>query len=343
MSPVTKSPGTVSNADQPMKIVALDTYTVDFDGLTWTGFDELGEFEKYPRTQPDELFSRASGAGALLVNKCVLDGEFLRAASALRYIGVTATGYNNVDVAVCREKGIALTNVPGYSTASVAQLVFAFLLDRCCRVASYDALVKSGQWSNAPDFALPQFGQRDLAGMKLGIVGYGAIGQAVARIARAFDMQVLIAALPGRPSGEGRLPLEQIFREADAVSLHCPLTPQTEGLIDEWAISLMKPDCLLINTARGKLLQESAVAKALKAGRLRCACLDVLSEEPPPTDNPLLSAPDTVITPHIAWATRQARERLLEEVRKNLQAFLGGSRRNRLDVEHSRESARRPG
>ncbi|MFN8391043.1 MAG: D-2-hydroxyacid dehydrogenase [Bdellovibrionota bacterium] len=315
-----------------MKIVALDSYTVDFDGLEWAGFAELGELTKYPRSAPSELEARAADADALLVNKFVLNREGLARLPKLRYVGVTATGYNNVDVAACKERSIAVTNVPDYSRDSVAQLVFAFILDHCCHVYEYGTLVRNGEWSTSPDFCVPRFEQRELAGMKLGILGYGSIGQAVAKIGRAFGMEILVGVLPGRAHQEGRLSLSDVYREADVLSLHCPLTPATEGLIGESALREMKPGTLLINTSRGKLLDELAVSKALNEGRLRCACLDVLSTEPPSPDNPLLSAPRTTISPHIAWATRQARMRLLRETQLNLAAFLRGEPRARVDL-----------
>ena len=315
-----------------MKIVALDTGVADFDGsIAWDDFEKSGKFSRYPRTAPEEVVGRSVAAEAVIVNKVQFMRPILEKLPLLRYIGITATGTNNVDLVCAGERGIAVTNVPAYSTESVTQLVFAFLLEMSCRVGDYQREVAAGEWVRSPDFCLAKFSTWELDGKTLGILGYGAIGKRVGEVAAAFGMRVLKAALPGRSCGSDRLPLEPVLAQSDAVTLHCPLTAETRQLINERALALMKPTAVLINTGRGGLVDERALAAALHEKRIAGAAVDVLSSEPPAADNPLLSAPNVVITPHIAWTTQEARKRLISEAAKNLQAFLQGQRRNRVE------------
>lgn len=313
-------------------IVALDSYPLDFDGLAWTRFEQLGHFSKYPRTAPDQLLERAAEAEILVVNKFKLDSLNLPALKKLRCICVTATGTNNVDLDYCRRHQIAVTNVKDYSADSVAQLVFAYLLNLSTRVAEYNSLVQHGSWHSAADFCLGLPDHWELAGKTIGIIGLGSIGTAVSRAAEGFSMKVLSAKVPGReyPPDSTRLPLDQVFSSSDVLTLHIPLTEQTRRIINARTLSLMKPSAILINTGRGDLVDEQALADALKQRRIAHACLDVVSIEPPPADNPLFSAPNVTFTPHIAWSTREARSRLMEQAAENVAAYLQGLDRNRV-------------
>lgn len=320
---------------QTMRIVVLDAFAADQGRLGWDALSAHGELTVHPRTRPDEVVERAQGAEAVLTNKVVLDAGVVEQLPALRYIGILATGTNAVDLDACRDRGIAVTNVPGYSTSSVAQLTFAFILHFCQGVASHDAAVKAGRWASSPDFSFTLYPLVELSGKTLCILGLGAIGRAVADIARAFGMEVIAAAVPGS-TAEGRRPLREALAESDFVTLHCPLTPTTEKLVGAEFLSMMKPGAIVINTARGGLMDEAALARALSEGRLGGAALDVLGEEPPPADHPLLapSAPGAdrlVVTPHLGWATAEARRRLIAEAAENLGAFCRGQRRNRVD------------
>ena len=253
----------------------------------------------------------------------------IEALPELRYIGVTATGYNIVDVDAARGKGVVVTNVPEYGTESVAQAAFALLLELTNRAGLHGERVREGAWTMGPDFCAPQAPLVELAGLTMGIVGYGAIGKAVARRARAFGMEVIACTEPPQEAEDVRfVDLDTLFREADVVSLHCPLTPETEGLVSAARLARMKPTAFLVNTARGPLIDENALADALNEGRIAGAALDVLSVEPPPKDNPLLSAKNCLVTPHVAWATRASRERLMNAAVENLQAYLRGEPAN---------------
>jgi glycerate dehydrogenase len=319
--------------DTEMKIVVLDGYTANPGDLAWAQLAALGELTVHDRTPAVLTLERAAGAQVVLTNKVVLGAAELAALPELRYIGVLATGFNVVDVAAARERGITVTNVPAYSTPSVAQHVFALLLELTRGVGRHAALVREGRWSSAPDFAFWESPQVELAGMKLGIVGFGAIGQAVARIARAFGMQVLVHTRTPNPEGWPEVtfvPLDQLFMQADVVSLHCPLNDETRGMVNAARLATMKPSTYLLNTGRGPLVDEAALAAALDNGQIAGAGLDVLAQEPPPADNPLLTAPNCVITPHLAWATRAARQRLLETAVANVRAFLEGKSQNRV-------------
>ena len=316
-----------------MKIVVLDGYTLNPGDLSWKELDELGEVAIFDRTPAHKVLERAAGAGILLTNKTALNASVLSRLPELRYIGVLATGYNVVDIDAARKGGIAVTNVPAYGIDSVAQMCFAHILNLTNRVAGHAAGVSRGQWCKAADFCYWEHPLIELAGKTLSIIGYGDIGRAVARLARAFGMQVLIHTRtpPDRlPEGMVAVDLDRAFAEADIISLHCPLTEATEKLVDAERLGRMKPGAFLINTSRGPLLDEDAVAEALNSGRLAGAGLDVLSMEPADRNNPLLSAKNCFITPHIAWATREARSRLFAIAAENIRAFLQGAPKNRV-------------
>lgn len=315
-----------------MKIVLLDGYTLNPGDLDWSPLLELGECVIFDRTDPGSVAQRLEGAEIALTNKTPVTGAAIDSLPSLRYIGVCATGVNIVDLAAAAQRGIPVTNVPAYSTPSVAQLVFAHLLHLMHDVGGHAATVRRGRWSASVDFSYQISALGELAGRTMGIVGYGRIGKAVARIARAFGMEVIAHDPSPDPdssvTAEGFVSLEELFRRSDVVSLHAPLTGATQGIVNRERLGMMKPASYLINTSRGPLVDEHALAEALAAGRLAGAGLDVLSVEPPPPDNPLLALPTCNITPHIAWATREARTRLLREVAENVRAFIAGTPRN---------------
>lgn len=316
-----------------MKIVVLDDAPLVQNDLDWRLLAGLGELTSWPRSRPEEVVSRAAGAQIVLTNKTLLDQETIRALPHLRYIGVLATGVNVVDLDAARKQGIVVTNVPGYSTMSVAQLTWALILELANRTGLHGAATQRGDWSNFSDFSMPLTPQLELAGKRLGLVGFGAIGRAVATIGQAFGMEVAVATpRPERAVAAGfcALELDELLRTSDVVSLHCPLSDATRHLLDADRLALMQPHALLINTGRGPLVDEIALAAALHASRLGGAGLDVLSVEPPPHDHPLLAAPNCIVTPHIAWATRAARERMLAIVAANLCAWQAGQPINRV-------------
>jgi glycerate dehydrogenase len=314
-----------------VRIVVLDGYTLNPGDLSWAPLERLGACTVHDRTAASETVARAQGAQIVLTNKVVLDRAVLAQLPALRYVGVLATGHNIVDTAAAAERGVVVANVPGYGTASVAQLAFALLLELCQRVGDHSAAARAGRWTACADFSFTLAPLVELEGLTLGLVGCGSIGRAVARIAQGFGMRVLATTRSGRVSGVDGVrvvDLETLLRESDVVSLHCPLTAENRELINRERLALMKASAFLINTARGGLVNERDVAEALDAGRLAGAGVDVLSSEPPKPDNPLLRARHCVVTPHLAWATRAARERLLREVVANVAAFLAGTPRN---------------
>lgn len=316
-----------------MNIVVLDGHTANPGDLDWSPLAALGDLTVHDRTPAELTVARAAGAQVVLTNKVVLGAQELAALPELRYIGVLATGYNVVDVAAARERGVVVTNVPAYSTPSVAQHVFALLLELTRGAGRHAALVRQGRWSASADFAFWATPQVELAGLTMGVVGFGAIGQAVARIALAFDMRVLVhtrTPVPAKWPQVRFTDLGELFARADVVSLHCPLTDQTRGLVDAARLATMKPSAYLINTGRGPLVDEAALAAALRAGTIAGAGLDVLVQEPPPADNPLLAAPNCIITPHLAWATRAARQRLLDVAIDNVRAFMEGKPQNQV-------------
>ena len=313
-----------------MKIVVLDGYTLNPGDLSWEPFKALGGFETHDRTPAALTVERARDAGIVLTNKTILGRAEIAALPRLRYIGVLATGYNVVDIEVARERGIPVCNVPEYGTANVAQAAFALLLELTNRDGHHAQTVREGRWTAATDFCYWDFPLVELSGLTLGIVGYGRIGRAVGRIGRAFGMKVLAADGRAEPAGDDVrfVDLDTLFRESDVVTLHCPLTPETKEIINAARLAQMKPTAFLVNTARGGLVNEADLADALNHARLAGAGLDVLSVEPPPADNPLLRAKNCIITPHIAWATRNARARLLNVAADNLRAWLRGQPQN---------------
>lgn len=292
----------------------------------------LPDWRSYPATAPGDRIANIADAEIVVTNKVVLDTDTLRCAPNLRLICLTATGYNNVDIATARELGIAVSNVVAYATDSVVQHVFAVMLAHCTRLFDYTAAVRRGDWSQASQFCLLKYPVHELRDMTLGIVGYGELGQRVARIAEAFGMHVLIAQRPGGPVQAGRMPLDELLAASDVVTLHVPLAANTHGLIDAIALARMPAHALLINTARGAVVDNAALADALRAGVIAGAALDVLDQEPPPLDHPLLAPdiPNLILTPHTAWAGRQARQNVVDETVANIRAFLHGDVRNRV-------------
>ena len=304
-----------------MNLVVLDGYTLNPGDLSWDALQQLGPCRIYDRSSPDEVVPRTRGQEGLLTNKVTLTRDHLRALPELKYIGVTATGYNIVDVAAARELGITVTNVPTYGTRSVAQMTFALLLELTQHVGHHAETVRAGRWTRSPAFCYWDYPLIELDDLTMGIVGLGRIGSAVAELASAFGMRVIATARSPRPGAEV-VDLETLFRQSDVISLHCPLTPETRHLVNAERIEWMKPGAFLLNTSRGPLIDEPALANALNHGRLAGAGLDVLAIEPPVESNPLLKAKNCFITPHIAWATRAARARLMNAAVENVRAFI---------------------
>jgi len=313
-----------------MKVVVLDGYTLNPGDLSWKGLEELGEVRIYDRTSPEDVVARSLGAEIILTNKVVLTSSILKELSpTLRYVGVLATGYNVVDIHTADDLGIVVTNIPAYSTMSVVQQVFALLLNVTNCVAHYShQILYDDAWVNSPDFSYSDTPLTEIQGKVMGIVGLGRIGSAVAKVADAFGMHVI--ALTSKD--ESQLPpyvkkvsLEELFADSDILSLHCPLTDETRNLVSAERLQQMKSSAIIINTGRGPLVDESAVVQALHSGRLGAFAADVLSKEPPSPDNPLLSAPRVYLTPHIAWATFEARTRLMEICINNIKSFLEGT------------------
>lgn len=310
-----------------MKIVILDGYAANPGDLSWDEVKALGECTIYDRTLPCDVVPRAEGAEIVLTNKTRIEAHHIAALPQLKYIGVLATGYNIVDTEAARQHGVLVTNIPAYSTNSVAQLVFAHLLNIAQQVQHHSEAVHSGRWSHCNDFCFWDMPLLELHGLKMGIVGLGHTGMATARIALGFGMEVYAytSKSPLQLQSEiHKMELDQLFRECDVVSLHCPLTPATQGLVNAERLQLMKPTAILINTARGPLIDEEALADALNQGKLAAAGLDVLSQEPPKADNPLLTARNCYLTPHIAWGSTAARQRLMQILVDNIQSFLSG-------------------
>lgn len=311
-----------------MKIVVLDGYCLNPGDLSWEDMASLGDLRVYDRTSPAELLNRAEGAEVLITNKTLITGNDMEALPQLKYIGVLATGYNVVDVESAKEKGIVVTNIPAYSTNSVAQMVFAHLLNITQRVGHYACMNRQGKWSDNADFCYWDTELIELNDKWMGIIGFGNIGQATARIALSFGMKVGVFTSKAQlelPEGVKKMSLEEIFKNCDVVSLHCPLTPSTQEMVNAERLNLMKPNAILINTGRGPLINEQDLADALNEGKILAAGLDVLSTEPPLSTNPLLSARNCFITPHIAWATKEARIRLMRIAVNNLNEFMKGN------------------
>ena len=313
-----------------MNIVVLDGHTLNPGDLSWEPLNTFGSVMLHDRTSKSELIERLRNADAALTNKVVLDAAAMEQLPALKYIGVTATGYNCVDVEAARKRKIVVTNVPTYGTHSVAQATFALLLELTNAAGAHAQSVRQGQWSANKDFCYWNSPQVELSGLTMGLIGYGRIGRAVATIARAFGMHVIVhTRTPSKIAGEEKcVDLDVLFSASDVVSLHCPLTPENKQLVNAARLAQMKRSAFLINTSRGLLIDEAALADALNKGVIAGAGLDVLSVEPPEKTNPLLSARNCIVTPHNAWATRAARSRLLGTVVENLAAFVAGKPQN---------------
>ena len=306
-----------------MKIVVLDGATLNPGDLSWSALQAIAPCEIHDRSAEREIAGRARDAEIVLTNKTALQAATIAALPSLRYIGVLATGYNVVDAAAARVRNVPVTNIPAYGTPSVAQHTFALLLELTNHVGQHAASLRAGGWSRCPDFCYAETPLVELDGKTLGLIGAGRIAQAVARIGGAFGMKVVFATRTG-----GRAELERVLGESDVISLHCPLTPETRELINAATLARMKPSAFLLNTSRGPLIAEADLAAALNAGRLAGAAVDVLSTEPPPASNPLLTARNCLVTPHHAWATQAARQRLMTVAVDNVRAFLAGAPRN---------------
>lgn len=315
-----------------MKIVVLDGYTLNPGDLNWSGLEKLGDLTVYHRTTPEQIAERLAGAEIVFTNKTPLTREHFAANPHIRFIGVLATGYNVVDITAARERGIPVCNIPTYGTMAVAQFAAALLLELCHHVGRHAESVRAGDWAGGQDFCYWLNPLIELDGKTLGIVGFGRIGQAFGRIAQAFGMNIVaVDDYPNRQLESSTLryvSLDELYAAADVISLHCPLFENNKGMIDKTAIGKMKPGMLIINTSRGPLINEADLAEALQSGHVAGAAMDVLSSEPPAPNNPLLSAPNCFVTPHIAWATKEARTRLMNIAVDNLTAFLKGTPQN---------------
>jgi glycerate dehydrogenase len=319
-----------------MKAVFPDFATVSRGDIDLAALERTGiDLSLYPVTAPGDLAARIAPAEILITNKIRIGAAELAAAPRLKLICLSATGVNNVDLEAANARGIGVCNITAYCTASVVQHVFAMILALTHHLSGYQRLLQQGAWRESPQFCLLDYPIRELAGRKLGIVGYGELGRGVARVAPALGLELLVSERPGgppAPAGEGRLPFERVLEGADILSLHCPLTDATRGLIDAAALARMKPDAVLVNTARGALVDSAALAEALRDGRLAGAGIDVLPQEPPVDGDPLLDAdiPNLIITPHVAWAARESRQRAIDEIAANIQSFMAGGRRGRV-------------
>lgn len=305
-----------------MKIVVLDGHTENPGDLSWAELEKLGELTVYDFSEPAEAAERMADAEIVLTNKTVITREMIESHPHLRMIGVLATGFNVVDTVAAAERHIPVCNVPSYATDAVAQYTFALLLELCHRVGAHNQAVQEGRWTQGREFCFWDYPQIELSGKTMGLIGYGRIGKAVERIARAFDMTVLHTTSSGR---EGSVSLDEVLRQSDVISLHCPLTKENRHLISHETIAKMKPGVLLINTGRGPLVDEAALREALLNGHVAGAAMDVTEQEPIPADSPLLGLDNCLITPHIAWAAKEARQRLMNTVVENVRAFLQGS------------------
>lgn len=314
-----------------MKIVVLDGFALNPGDLSWEGLKKLGECQIYDRTKPGEILSRIEDAEVVITNKAVLDEKLINCLPKLKYIGVTATGYNVVDVQAAARNGIVVTNIPAYSTDSVAQLVFSHILNVTNRVEMHANSVKAGDWAANPDFAFWRSPQMELSGKTLGIIGFGRIGRKVAQIGLAFGMKIIFhnrSKVADNPAETRQTTLEEVFAQSDVVSINCPLTAENSEFVNEKLLLKMKPTAILVNTGRGGLICEADLANSLNLGVIAAACLDVLSTEPPKSENPLLSARNCFVTPHIAWATIEARQRLMNITVENLHCFISGKLQN---------------
>jgi len=310
-----------------MKIVVLDGYTLNPGDLSWEDLKKLGDLTVYDRTPNDKIIERIGNAEIVFTNKVPITREVLEKTN-IKYIGVLATGYDVVDINAAKEKGIPVTNIPTYGTASVAQMVFAHILEICHHVAAHSEAVKAGEWTNNPDWCFWKYPLIELADKNMGVIGYGRIGQAVGKIAQAFGMKVLAYDKYQNKDLESEtmkyVDLDELLKNSDVISLHCPLTEENKGIINKSTIAKMKDSVIIINTARGQLIVEEDLAEALNQGKVYAAGLDVVSKEPIEEDNPLLKAKNIFITPHIAWAPKESRQRLMDIAVENLRAFLEG-------------------
>lgn len=314
-----------------MKIVNLDGYTTNPGDLSWEGIEQYGELITYDRTAPEQVVERAKDADILLINKTVITAEMLKQMPKLKYVGLQSTGYNVIDGKAARELGITVSNIPAYSTNAVAQLVFAFILEITNKVALHSESVHNDEWTNCPDFCYWKGSLTELDGKTLGIIGFGSIGRKVTYIALSFGMNVIVYTPHPKPNEYPEVTFcskEELFKNSDIITCHCPLTPETTGIINDKAISMMKNRAIVINTSRGPVVDDEALANALNEGRIQAAGVDVLTTEPPKADNPLLMAKNCYITPHIAWAGFETRKRLMRILEENLKAFLDGKPQN---------------
>lgn len=310
------------------EIVCLDSAPADVGDMSWQSVRQSGTLTLYARTAPDEILERARDASVIITNKVKLNAETLRQLPKLKLICVLATGYDIIDIDAARRAGITVCNVPGYSTASTAQLAISLLLELAWGVGSHSDAVHAGEWSRQQTFAYWRRPLVELDGKTLVIAGFGSIGGRCAKIAEALGMKVIAAQLPGRPDSEDRVAFRDALGVADALSLHCPLNSDTHHLLNDTTIAQLKPGCLVVNTGRGPLVDSSAIRRALESGHVGGFATDVMTQEPPPIDEPLIGAPRTIITPHTGWATREARTRLIEATGANIRAFLEGSPQN---------------
>ena len=314
-----------------MKIVILDGYTENPGDLSWGDLEALGELTVYDRTPKDEILSRIGNAEIIITNKTPLTRETINACPGIKYIGILATGYNVVDIDAAKEKGIPVTNIPTYGTDAVGQFAIALLLEICHHIGHHNRSVHDGKWEKSIDFCYWDFPLIELAGKTMGIVGFGRIGQATARIAKAFGMNII--AFDGNETDSGKelgtyVGMDELLAKSDVISLHVPLFPSTENLINKDSIAKMKPGVIILNTSRGPLINEQDLADALNSGKVYAAAVDVVSTEPIKGDNPLLKAKNCIITPHIAWAPKESRQRLLDIAVDNVKSFIGGSTQN---------------
>lgn len=314
-----------------MKIVVLDGYTENPGDLDWNGFAALGEVTVYDRSEEAQVAERIQDADAVIVNKVRMTRELMEAHPKLRYIGVLATGYDVVDIEAARDLHIAVTNVPGYGTDTVAQYAIALLLEVTSRIGHHAARVKEGEWARNADWCFWEYPLLELSGRTMGIIGYGRIGRRVGEIARALGMKVLFHDAFAQEDGSGeKVSLVELLQRSDVVSLHCPLTKENDSLINKKTLAMMKSHAILINNARGKLINECDLAQALQDGTIYAAALDVVREEPIRSDNPLLECDNCLITPHISWASKEARSRIMDTAAENLAEFLRGNTQNRI-------------
>ena len=317
-----------------MKIVVLDGSTENPGDLSWDGLRALGELTVYDRTRPEEAASRIQDAEIIVTNKVPVTRALLDQCTGIRYVSVLATGYNVVDLKAASERGIPVSNVPAYCTAAVGQFTIGMLLEICCQIGFHDRSVHNGDWAACPDFCYSKTPLIELAGKTMGIIGFGRIGRQTGAIARAMGMQVL--ATGSRPCDEGRaiaeyVDLDTVLRQSDVISLHCPLFPETTGIINKDTIAKMKDGVIILNMARGPMIVEEDLAQALNSGKVYAAGMDVVSQEPIRADNPLLTAKNCFITPHIAWASRECRQRIMDITEQNIRSFLEGNVRNRVN------------